>query len=167
MKLFVLTWSIWAFGLIGLSAADSLPKLAGTAILTIGGNIKHTNSDNGAQFDREMLESLGTDVIVTSTPWFEGDSKFEGVRLDKLLALVGAKGETVTAIALNDYVTTIPFDDFSKHDVLLALKRNGEYMSVRGKGPLFIIYPFDSKSELKSQTYYSRSAWQLAKLVIE
>jgi hypothetical protein len=38
---------------------------------------------------------------------------------------------------------------------------------VRDKGPLFIVYPYDSKPELKSQTYYGRSAWQLAKLIIE
>jgi hypothetical protein len=48
--------------------------------------------------------------------------------------------------------------------VLLALKRNGEYMPVRDKGPLFIVYPFDSRPELKHQRFYSRSAWQLARL---
>jgi hypothetical protein len=34
-------------------------------------------------------------------------------------------------------------------------------MAVREKGPLFIIYPFDSAPELKNARYYSRSAWQL------
>ena len=34
-------------------------------------------------------------------------------------------------------------------------------MPVRDKGPLFIIYPFDSSAELRSEPYYSRSAWQL------
>ena len=43
--------------------------------------------------------------------------------------------------------------------VLLALKRNGAYMPVRDKGPLFIVYPYDSSPELKHQKYYSRSAW--------
>jgi hypothetical protein len=48
--------------------------------------------------------------------------------------------------------------------VILAIKRNGEYMSVRDKGPLFVIYPYDSSPDLKSQTYYARSAWQVAKI---
>jgi len=84
-----------------------------------------------------------------------------------LMAYVGAQGRSVTAVALNDYVTTIPIDDFSRFQVILALKRNGEYMSVRDKGPLFIIYPFDSDSTLQSQVYFGRSAWQVAKLLVE
>ncbi len=57
-------------------------------------------------------------------------------------------------------------EDFAKFNVILAIKRNGEYMPVRDKGPLFIVYPYDSKSELKSQTYYGRSAWQLKRLEV-
>jgi hypothetical protein len=68
--------------------------------------------------------------------------------------------------ALNDYSTEIPISDLSDHNVILSLKRNGEYMPVSDKGPLFIIYPFDSKPELKSQTYYGRSAWQVAKISV-
>ena len=56
--------------------------------------------------------------------------------------------------------------DFARHDVILALKRDGQYMSVRDKGPLFIVYPFDSDPALRHQRYYSRSAWQLARLVV-
>ncbi|MCC2664519.1 MAG: oxidoreductase, partial [Geminicoccaceae bacterium] len=45
------------------------------------------------------------------------------------------------------------------YPVILALKRDGAYMPVRDKGPLFIVYPYDSSPELKHQNYYSRSAW--------
>jgi hypothetical protein len=40
-------------------------------------------------------------------------------------------------------------------------------MAVRDKGPLFIIYPYDSDPQLQNQTYYTRSAWQVAKLIVE
>ncbi len=70
-------------------------------------------------------------------------------------------------MALNDYVSTIPVKDFTLYNVILAMKRDGEYMQVRDKGPLFIIYPYDSMQELQSQTYYTRSAWQVAKLIVE
>ncbi|HBQ6508802.1 TPA: oxidoreductase, partial [Klebsiella variicola subsp. variicola] len=46
-------------------------------------------------------------------------------------------------------------------------KMNGEYMRVRDKGPLFIVYPYDSSTELQNQIYYSRSAWQVSKIIIE
>ena len=67
---------------------------------------------------------------------------------------------------MNDYETRIPMSDFNQFNVLLALKRNGEYMPVREKGPLFIVYPYDSSPELKSQKYYGRSAWQLARMIV-
>ena len=72
----------------------------------------------------------------------------------------------MVATALNDYETKIPVSDFETFDVLLALKRDGEYMPVRDKGPLFVIYPYDSDPSLKSQKYYSRSAWQLRRLSV-
>jgi hypothetical protein len=56
--------------------------------------------------------------------------------------------------------------DFSQHGVLLALKRDGNYLTVRDKGPLFIVYPYDSDPALKSPRYYGRSAWQVARLVV-
>ena len=79
---------------------------------------------------------------------------------------VGATGDKVVAYALNDYSTELPMSDFAQYNVLLALKRNGEYMPVRDKGPLFIVYPYDSNPELRHQRFYSRSAWQVARLVV-
>ena len=80
---------------------------------------------------------------------------------------VGAKGQRVVAIALNDYSTEIPIEDFAKYGAILALKRDGEYMPVKDKGPLFIIYPYDSKPELKADQYYARSAWQVKSFKVE
>lgn len=87
--------------------------------------------------------------------------------MSALMETVGASGNTLTAIALNDYVTNIPISDFDEFGVVLALKQDGEYMSVRDKGPLFIIYPFDSSSDLQSQIYFGRSAWQVAKMIVK
>lgn len=136
-------------------------------ILTISGKIAVTNNGEVAQFDREMLEGLGMVAFETSTPWYNGPVKFEGIPLAKLMTEVGATGDYVVAIALNDYSSEIPLEDFAKYNVILALKRNGEYMPVRDKGPLFIVYPFDSDPDLKSQKFFSRSVWQVARLVVK
>jgi hypothetical protein len=92
---------------------------------------------------------------------------FEGVPMAKLMEQVGASGQKVVAVALNDYGSEIPIEDFERYGVIIALKRDGEYMPVRDKGPLFIVYPFDSNPELKSQKYYSRSVWQIARLEVK
>ncbi|MCB5174827.1 MULTISPECIES: molybdopterin-dependent oxidoreductase [Microvirga] len=149
------------------AGAETLGTPKEKPILTISGKIGATNKGDTAQFDRPMLEALGMETIETTTPWYNGPVKFEGVSLDKLMKLVGADGQRAVFVALNDYSSEIPIEDFSKHNVILALKRDGEYMPVRDKGPLFVIYPFDSKPELKNQTYYGRSVWQVAKIVVK
>ena len=52
-------------------------------------------------------------------------------------------------------------------DVVLAHKMNGESIPVKTKGPLFIVYPYDTSKTLQSSVYYERSAWQLKSLSIE
>lgn len=159
-----------SLALFALSAAQAedgkLQAPKGPPILIIEGNIGVTNGNGVASFDRDMLEELGISSIETTTPWFTGLVKFEGVPLQKIMELVGADGKEVVAVALNDYKTTIPTEDFAKHNVLLALKRDGQYMAVSDKGPLFIVYPYDSEAELQSQKFYSRSVWQLARLIV-
>ncbi len=149
-----------------MAAAESLPVPTTTPILVISGNIQVSNVDGTAQFDRPMLEEMMDTVIDTKTPWFDGVSRFEGVLMADLMKRVGAVGETVTATALNDYVTEIPLADFEEFGVILALKHDGEFMSVRDKGPLFIVYPYDDAPELQNQTYFGRSAWQVATLTV-
>jgi hypothetical protein len=146
------------------AGAASLPVPSERPILTVGGRIANTNRGGTAQFDRPMLEALGTSGFETTTPWYPGPVRFDGVRMDRLLEAVGASGDRVLAYALNDYTTELPVSDFASYGVLLALKRDGEYMPVRDKGPLFIVYPFDSRPELRHQRFYARSAWQLARL---
>ncbi|WP_114947007.1 molybdopterin-dependent oxidoreductase [Microvirga calopogonii] len=167
MRMGLLGTLVAFLGIVGAAYAASLPAPKERPILTISGKIDVTNKDGTAQFDRAMLEALGLVTIETTTPWYEGKVKFEGVPLDKLMKQVGAKGERVSVVALNDYATEIPIADFAKYNVILAIKRDGEYMPVRDKGPLFIVYPYDSNPELKSQTYYARSAWQVARIEVK
>jgi hypothetical protein len=150
-----------------LSASTVLPMPTGAVILTVRGRIRIRNQGDTAQFDRQMLEALGTSSFTTRTPWHDRAVTFEGVSLMLLMHTVGAQGDSVTVLALNDYVTEIPIIDFAEHGVLLALKTDGSYMPVHDKGPLFIIYPFDRNPELENRRYYGRSAWQVAELTVK
>lgn len=147
--------------------AGELAKPAGKVLLTMSGNIQNTNEDGKAVFDIASLEKLGMVSFQTTSPWYDGRPTFTGVPVQKLMDYVGAKGTVVKVTALNDYTTIIPLNDFKKYNVILALKINGEYMRIRDKGPLFIVYPYDSIPELNNQIYYSRSAWQVSKMTIE
>jgi hypothetical protein len=62
-----------------------------------------------------MLESLGTETLTTTTAWNKGQVTFEGVLMAGIMAAVEARGRTVRALALNDYGTWIPMEDFSEY----------------------------------------------------
>jgi hypothetical protein len=152
---------------LGAGAAQALEQAKGKVLLTVTGKIGEKNTPDAAVFDLAMLEKLPQQNFSTQTPWAKGSTRFTGPLLRDVLAAVKASGSTIKALAINDYQTLIPMADASKFDMIVAYKMNGELMPIRTKGPLFIVYPFDSKAELRSATYYERSAWQLKSLAIE
>jgi hypothetical protein len=145
----------------------ALERPAGPVVLTVYGRVRTPNAGSAAQFDMAMLEQLPQHSFVTRTPWYSAPRKFSGPLLRDVLAACGAQGSNLRATALNDYRVDLPFEDAQRFDVLLALLLDDKPMAVRDKGPLFIIYPFDSSAELRSTVYYSRSAWQLKSLEVQ
>lgn len=159
----LLTMSI----LWGVAAtANPLAAPEGPVLLRISGDITHSNVGAEAHFDREMLEEFDKTSITTTTIWTEGVQTFTGVALVDLVEAVGAGGGDLTATALNDYAVEVPRADASDDHALLAFERNGKPMSIREKGPLWIVYPYDSDPKFQSEVYYSRSIWQLDRLEI-
>lgn len=146
--------------------AEDLATPTGTVMLTVSGDIAVTNAGDTAQFDREMLEALPARTIETTTIWTEGPQIFTGVPLAALLDVVAADEVTIHATAINDYAVDIPFEDWSGEGPMLAYARNGAPMSVRDKGPLWIVYPYDSDAEYRSEVIYSRSIWQLDRIIV-
>lgn len=156
-------WLLLAPGLLGAlySGAKALEPPTAAVVLTVGGRVRNTNDGRRAQFDMPMLEALPQQNVVTRTPWFALARRFTGPLLRDVLAAAGAQGTVLRLVALNDYQVDMPYDDSQRHDVIVARLLDGKPMTVRDKGPLFVIYPFDARPELRSAVYYSRSAWQL------
>lgn len=143
------------------SPAHALDKPTGDVVLTISGSLDHPNIDQTAQFDMAMLEKLKGRTGEMETPWTTGRTKFSGPFLRAILDAAGAHGSTLKVIALNDYSADVPVDDALALDTILATRMNDKPMSVRDKGPLFLIYPFDLQPEIFNEKYFSRSVWQI------
>ncbi|MEY3272187.1 MAG: hypothetical protein RLZZ341_1088 [Pseudomonadota bacterium] len=146
--------------------ARSTDRPASAVVLTIRGKVSRPNDGTAAQFDMPMLERLPQRSLTTRTPWYDGPRTFTGPLLRDVLEAAGADGTTIRAIALNDYKVDIPLADARRFDVVMARLINGQAIPVRDKGPLFIIYPFDDRAELRVPQYFSRCAWQLRTLEI-
>ena len=146
--------------------ASSQDEPTGDVLLTVTG-LHETQADGAAvPFDLAMLEELGSVTFETSTIWTQGVQQFEGVPLRTLVDHLGISARTLRATAINDYSVDIPLHDAVQGGPIIAYKLNGEEMSVRDKGPLWIVYPYDSKTEYQSEVVYSRSIWQLDRIEV-
>lgn len=139
----------------------------GPVVLQISGRIEAHNQGKLAALDMKTLQALPQKSFTTQTPWDAKPVSFSGPLLRDVLQLVKARGQHLRAVALNDYRVRLPVADAHEHDVVVALEINGQPIPVRSRGPLFIVYPFDTKKELQHKTYYERSIWQLKALEVE
>ena len=154
------------------TAASAQPALQGapvspvSPVLAVTGRVARPNRGQDFVFDMAMLEALAQRSFSARTPWYPQARKFTGPLLRTVLEAATAQGTLVRATALNDYRIDIPMSDLQQYDVLLARLLDDKPMAVRDKGPLFIVYPFDERPELRNTLHYSRCAWQLIKLEV-
>lgn len=153
-----LTGPVWA--------SDAMDVPSGDVILTVSGTIDATNVDDTAQYDLEMLRALPAASISTTTIWTDGVLMFTGVPLASLLETLGSSGSTLRASAINDYTIEIPVDSLEAEAPILAYEMNGEPMHRRDKGPIWVIYPFDSDPKYRTSQVHSRAVWQLDRIEV-
>jgi hypothetical protein len=132
-------------------------------ILTISGKSPVTE----VQLTEAMLAKMPQKSMTLTTPWYPTPQTFEGPLLRDVLKLANIKSGNITLKALNDYAISIPVSDALQYDVIVARLLNGKPMSVREKGPLFIVYPFHEHEELRKTDYYRRCSWQLRSITAE
>jgi hypothetical protein len=149
------------------ATAAELAKPKGEVILTVSGAISNFNGKGQAAFDLDMLKLLPVTTFKTKTTWTEGEKIFTGVSIQALLAAVGSTGNIAKSIALNDYAVEVPVSDAVADGPIVAYLMDDEPMSVRDKGPLWIVYPFDAKPEYRTEATYAKSIWQLSRIELK
>ncbi len=151
--------------LVGARFASA--KTAGEAkewVLAVDGKTANGRTFN---FTREDLLKLGVTRVSTHTPWHDGLIDFDGVLARDLMTVVGSRGDRATIFALDDYQVDVPLDDFTQYGAIFAYSMNGKPLTVEEKGPLFLVYPYNSRPQLATETYYARSIWQIARISIK
>jgi hypothetical protein len=148
----------------------------GSALVTLGVESANAVSEteaslqisyrNGSQRTLTFndLNGLTQHSIVTATPWHLGTPTFTGPLLRDVLQLANFEGDVVLASAVNDYNVTIPVEDLVQHRVVLAHSINGERLTLRTLGPLYVMYPLDSDETLRTSAVYARCIWQLLQI---
>lgn len=140
---------------------------AGDAILTIEHVSSTGDVTQSRSYSLEDLQAMQVATFKTETIWTEGMQSFTGVTLSSIVSELGLSEGEIEAVAINSYAVQIPVSDAVANGPIIAFERNGDTMSIRDKGPLWVVYPYDSDPAFRTEAVYSRSIWQLEKLVIK
>lgn len=106
--------------------------------------------------------------VITKNDYVDDKVEFSGPLLRDLLVNYNiVPGDILLLRAINDFSVKIPASDAFEYNVILALFSDGQKMSIRDKGPIWLIYPMDDHEELRDDSYNSRIIWQLTSLSVE
>lgn len=162
----ILFGGLLVLGFAGPAVAQDFAAPSGDVLLTVTGDISATNAGDALLLDREMLMALPSTTFETSTIWTDGVHSFTGVSLADLGQALDLESGTLKATAINDYTVEISLTEAVEGGPIIAYLMDGATMSVRDKGPLWIVYPYDSNAAYRTEVTYSRSIWQLDRLEV-
>lgn len=114
------------------------------------------------------LDNLPQQSIETHSPYYKGSIEFSGpVLADLLNSVAGGDIEDNTKVslyALNNYFVHTTMGELKEADALLATRKEGDRLSIRERGPYWVILPLSEREELDSEHYHKLMVWQLRKV---
>lgn len=156
----------------GISSSLAVPLIVGTQLPARADSDKpilSVTATPGARpvyFTDKMLLDLQQTAVTTETIWTVGPQRFSGPPLLSLLIAAGVKlgKRDLRLVALNEYSVTCPNNLIEARVPIIANRRNGSRFNVRNKGPLWMVFPYDSDVRFRTETAYAVSVWQLTEI---
>ena len=142
-----------------LSADDSLPL-----------EIVVEGKGPVALLSQSDLDSLTQQSIETVSPYFNGQIRFSGPELEAVLqhAAVSNVSDSrpITLRALNHYSVKTTTGALIETGAIVATRKSGSRLSLRDRGPFWIILPLSDRPELDNENYHRLLVWQLSHIEI-
>jgi hypothetical protein len=157
-------------------------EVKGSAVLTVAGKITETNRpafnelndvffnfhkrkfERAFQFDIASLEAVGMQKATINYPGWPRPVTIEGPFLRDVLAAAGAEAGIVRITALDGFTAELAAADMAEQDWIVAVKADGQYLGIGGKGPTWVLY---ARRDGKPVTAEDEERWPWAAFLIE
>ncbi len=126
--------------------------------------LQDSKSGQSTTFTDADLMALPQVSFETETIWTEGVVAFSGPSLKSVIDHAGVSPGDVELYAINDYNVVLPIEKIEDGAPIIANRIDGAPFSVRDKGPLWIVFPYDGESQYNTEEYFALSVWQLNRL---
>ena len=148
---------------MAMVAATVSAAQADEVLLTLTGNV----AGGEKTFTDAELLALAQVSFETSTIWTEGKATYSGPTLAAVLEAAGAGDGDLVLTAINDYSVEMDRALVQQTAPIVANRIDGEAFNVREKGPLWVVFPYDSGPEYQSEVAYAMSVWQLLTIEVK
>ncbi|MBO1518377.1 molybdopterin-binding protein [Oceanisphaera pacifica] len=114
-------------------------------------------------FTLNELQALKQADITTSHPWSNEPRHYHGVDLNDLLDRLFSQQKvlSIQLEAINDFSIEIDWSRIASYMPILAWQEDQRVMSLRNKGPLWLMLPFDKVPSVQQADFIHFMAWQL------
>lgn len=157
---------VLAGGIAGFATAIFVTPLmaAQAATLLIDGDIAAAGGT--MQLTDTALSALPQIAFATSTIWTTGEIRFSGPALAAVLQAGGAGTGDLMLHATNDYNVKMPRDMIEAEAPIIATRIGGQPISLRDKGPFWVVFPYDTQARFRSDLALMVSVWQLIEISV-
>lgn len=124
-------------------------------LLTVHGDLKKQ------AFTLADLDALPQQQFTTSTIWTTEPTAFSGPALSDVTASSGLSTKVLTLRPTNNYSITVNSSMLEENAPIVATRINGKTFSLRERGPLWVVLPYDAHSRYRSEYTFAASIWQL------
>ena len=121
------------------------------------------------EYTLEDLDMLTQVTVRTSNEFVDGMQSFSGPLVSDVLGRAGVQSGPRTArfIAINEYEVSVEVEELFAYEIILATRMDGELLSRRTKGPVWLIYPMSDYPELQDARFNARLIWQLERIEVQ
>ena len=128
-------------------------------------SVKNSGCKSTTQLSDAQLLALPQQQFVTHHSWSDDAESFSGPLLQDVLDTTCNNAEKIKLTALNDYAIDMDFSEVKKYQPIVALSVNGKRLSVREKGPLWVMLPLD-EHKISDRSLDGIMIWQLSDITI-
>lgn len=114
---------------------------------------------------KQIEASLEVSTFKLYNPWEKNTDEYTGVLLDKFISYFGNKeAKSLKFIAIDDYTVDIPKELLNEERILLVTRVNNEYISLKQKGPMRLVFVDYDPSLKKYEKNLPLWLWMIKKV---
>ncbi len=99
--------------------------------------------------------------LSTMTPWTNAVDQYKAIPLKSILGSIINKYDTLHLKAENGFEVHENIRFLLDADAFLAFKKNGQFMRLRDKGPVWLLFPYSQRPKLDDAFHNQVAVWML------